>query len=78
MPPDVAVTPATSGVGEAYFQRSFPVEASNAVSQPFAFSRGSEATPQCMPCMIGGSLGAFLKVPHQSTAGANKVLLSAS
>src|SRR5579871_409658 len=33
-PPAVGVTPATSGVGDLYFQRTFPLSASTAVIQP--------------------------------------------
>jgi len=44
MPPEVAVTPATSGVGHCFFQRIVPVAASIACSQPRAWSRGSGVT----------------------------------
>src|SRR5580704_15031972 len=40
-PPAVGVTPATMGVGDLYFQRTRPLSASTAVSQPPHCSLGS-------------------------------------
>src|SRR4030095_683388 len=43
-PPDVAVTAATSGVGQCVFSRTLPVVLSIAVSQPLDWSLGSGTT----------------------------------
>src|SRR5215472_16319494 len=80
-PPAVAVTPASIGVGDLYFQRTRPVSASTAVSQPAHFSWGSLRPNGCsgspepghaapgLPVAVAGV--AIFTAVHQSMALTN-------
>src|SRR5437016_4773292 len=77
-PPAVGVTAATMGVGDLYFQRTRPLSASTAVSQPPHFSCGSKRPKACsgspepdqtapgLPLAVAA--GATFTEVHQSTA----------
>src|SRR5437899_12611520 len=65
------VAPATTGAGDWYRQRTMPVSASTAVTQPRlreSLSPKAFAEPRnCLPGSNSGSLSSSFNVVHQST-----------
>src|SRR4030081_1843644 len=66
--PDVAVTAATTGRGDRYFQRICPVDASTAVIQPCEVASRFADPPKKPRPLVYLMLSDDMKLEHQSTA----------